>query len=178
MKNFYFKNDNRKFPKGFTLIELLLYISISSIILLVSVFFLQTLLESRIKNQTIAEVEQQGVQTMQLITQTIRNADSIVSPGQGVSANLLSVNTYTGALNPTVFDLSGGVIRIKEGAAAVVPLTNSRIAVSALSFFNLSRASTPGTIQIQFTLVYVNSTGRNEYNYSKTFTGSATLRQP
>jgi prepilin-type N-terminal cleavage/methylation domain-containing protein len=178
MKTLNLKNDNRKFSRGFTLIELLLYVSISSIILLVSIFFLQTLLESRIKNQTIAEVEQQGLQIMQLITQTIRNSDSINSPALGVSATSLSVNTITGGLNPTVFDLSGGVVRIKEGSAAVVPLTNSRITVSALSFFNLSRMGTPGSVRIQFTINYVNSVGRNEYSFTKTFISSATLRQP
>lgn len=172
------KNDNRKFSRGFTLIELLLYVSISSIILLVSIFFLQTLLESRIKNQTITEVEQQGLQVMQLITQTIRNADSVNSPGLGVSAPLLSVNTNTVDFNPTVFDLSHGVIRIKEGAASVVSLTNSRVTVSALSFSNFSRIRTPDSIRIQFTISYLNSVGRNEYNFTKTFTSSATLRQP
>ena len=59
---------------GFTLVELLLYVGISSAILLASSLFLATLLESRIKNQTIAEVEQQGLAVMQIITQDIRNA--------------------------------------------------------------------------------------------------------
>ena len=164
--------------QGFTLIELLLYIAISSVILLVISVFLSTLLESRVKNQTIAEVEQQGVQVMQIITQTLRNADTISSPATGVSAATLSVNTYTGASNPTIFDLSGGVILIKEGAGAVVSLTNARVTASALAFQNLSRASTPGTMRISFTLTQVNPSGRNEYNFTKTFVGSATLRQP
>lgn len=164
--------------KGFTLIELLLYVAISSAILLAISFFLQTLLESRIKNQAIAEVEQQGLQVVQLITQTVRNADIINSPVQGVSASSLSVNTYTASLNPTVFDLASAAIRIKEGTASVVPLTNSRVAASFLILQNLSRTSTPGTIRIQFTLTHMNPEGRNEYSFSKTFTGSATLRQP
>ena len=167
-----------KSQQGFTLIELLLYIAISSVILLVISVFLSTLLESRVKNQTIAEVEQQGAQVMQLITQTLRNADTINSPVSGASAGTLSVNTYTGANNPTIFDLSGGVIRIKEGAGAVVSLTNARVTASALTFQNLSRVSTPGTVRISFTLTYVNSSGRNEYNVTKKFTGSATLRKP
>jgi len=163
---------------GFTLIELLLYVAISSVILLATSFFLQTLLESRIKNQTIAEVEQQGLHVMQIINQTLRNADIIDSPALGTSAASLSINTYTPTNNPTVFDLAGGAVRIKEGTASVVPLTNSRITASGLTFQNLSRTSTPGTIRIQFTLTHVNPSGRNEYNFSKTFTGSATLRQP
>ena len=163
---------------GFTLIELLLYVGIASIILLVTSLFLSTLLQSRIKNQTIAEVEQQGLQVMQFITQTARNAEAITSPATGVSASSLTLDVITVANDPAIFDLSGGVIRITEGVGSAVPLTNSRVTVSALTFQNLSRATTPGTIRIQFTINHINPEGRNEYNFTKTFTGSATLRQP
>ena len=163
---------------GFTLIELLLYVGITSIILLVTSLFLSTLLQSRIKNQTIAEVEQQGAQVMQMITQTARNADTINSPATGASAVSLSLNTIVAGNNPTLFDLASGAMRIKEGAGAVVSLTNSRVTASLLTFQNLSRASTPGTIRIQFTLTHINPDGRNEYSFTKTFIGSATLRQP
>ena len=164
--------------RGFTLIELLLYIAVASVILLTISAFLSTLLESRVKNQTIAEVESHGTQVMQLITQTLRNGATINSPATGASAATLSVNTYTGANNPTIFDLSGGVIRIKEGASATVDITNARVTASALNFQNFSRASTPDTIRVTFTFTYVNSSGRNEYNFSKTFIESASLRQP
>lgn len=164
--------------KGFTLIELLLYVAISSSILLVISTFLPTLLESRVKNQTIAEVEQQGIQVMQIITQTIRNADKIDSPTVGASASSLSLNTYVSNLNPTIFDLAAGVIQVSEGVVSPIALTNTRVTASALTFQNLSRVSTPGTLRISFTLTHVNSSGRNEYNFSKTFSSSATLRQP
>lgn len=168
-------NINRK---GFTLIELLLYVALSSAILLVVSLFLATLLESRIKNQVIAEVEQQGIQAMQIITQAVRNADAINSPSIGTNATSLSINTIAAGNNPTVIDLSSGVIQIKEGVAAAIPLTNSKVTVSALSFFNLSRSSTPGTVRIQFTITVVNTSGKNEYSWSKTFIDTATLRQP
>lgn len=164
--------------QGFTLIELLLYISISAIILLVISVFLSSLLQSRIKNQTIAEVEQQGLQVMQLITQTARNTEAIISPAQGASASSLTLDVVTAASDPTVFDLSSGAIRITEGAGGAMALTNSRVTASGLIFQNLSRANTPGTVRIQFTLTHMNSEGRNEYSFTKTFIGSATLRQP
>lgn len=164
--------------KGFTLIELLLYVAITSVMLFVISLFLQTLLESKIKNQTIAEVEQQGLQVMQIITQTTRNAEVITLPTQGASASSLTLDVITVANDPTIFDLASDVIRIKEGTATVVPLTNSRVVASSLIFQNLSRASTPGTIRISFTLTHANPSGRNEYNFSKIFTESATLRQP
>lgn len=164
--------------QGFTLIELLLYVSISSVILLVTSLFLSSLLESRIKNQTIAEVEQQGLQVMQIITQTARNAEVITSPALGASASSLTLDVITVANDPTIFDLAGGAIRITEGGGSAISITNSRVTASALTFQNLSRASTPGTVRIQFTLTHVNPAGRNEYSFTKTFVGSATLRQP
>ena len=165
-------------PKGFTLIELLLYVAISAVILLATSMFLSVLLQSRVKNQTVAEVEQQGLQVMQQITQAVRNADTIIAPSPGIHGILLSVNTIAPGNNPTVFDLASGVVRIKEGGAAVVPLTNSRVTVSGLIFSNLTRSGTPGTIRVRFTITRVNATGRNEYSFSKTFIGAATLRQP
>ncbi len=168
------KNNNQ----GFTLVELLLYIAVTSIILLTISAFLTTLLESRVKNQTILEVESQGVQVMQLITQTLRNGANINTPLVGTNSSTLSVDTYNNTLNPTIFDISSGVIRVKEGASPVVALTNARVTASALNFENLSRADTSGTIRITFTLTYINSSGRNEYNFTKTFISSGTLRQP
>ncbi|PWB39142.1 MAG: hypothetical protein C3F02_00795 [Parcubacteria group bacterium] len=163
---------------GFTLLELLLYVSISALFLFFISIFLSFLLEARVKNQVIAEVEQQGLQAMQTITQTIRNSAIINSPTLGASTASLSLNTYVVVNNPTVFDLSGTALRIKEGSAVAIFLTNSRVQISGLSFQNLSRAGTPGVIAVTFTLTYVNTSGRQEYNYQKTFKTSATLRQP
>ncbi len=165
-----------QYSKGFTLVELLLYISIVSAMILSVSAFLPLLMASRVKNQTIAEVEQQGMQGMNLITQTIRNAQTITSPTIGTSASSATLDVVTASLDPTIFDLSGGAIRITEGAGLAIALTNSRVTASSLTFYNLSRADTPGTIRIQFTLTHVNPSGRNEYEYAKTFYGTASLR--
>lgn len=172
-------NDHMSHVKhGFTLIELLLYVAIASIMLLVVSAFLSLLLQSRIKNQTIAEVEQQGLQVMETISQTLRNAESINAPAQGISAPSLSVNGIIPVNNPTVFDLAIGVMRMTEGAGIPVALTNARVIASNVIFQNLTLAGTPGTVRIQFTLTHANPAGRNEYSFAKTFIGSATLRQP
>lgn len=169
------KNSSRS---GFTLIELLLYVGIASSILLISTLFLQTLLESRVKNQTIAEVEQQGLQVMQIITQTIRNAENITSPAIGASAASLVLDVAPAGDDPTVFDVSAGTIRITEGVGLPISLTNSRVMVSSLVFQNLSRANTPGVLRVSFTLNHVNLGGRREYEFSKTFYAGGSLRQP
>lgn len=162
--------------RGFTLVELLLYLGLSAIMILVIAIFFGTVLEARVQNQVIAEVEQQGAAALQRITQTIRNADNITLPAIGGSASSLTLDMVPVAVDPTVFDLSGGVIRITEGAGSTVALTNARITASALTFQNLSRASTPGTIRIQFILTHVNPSSRQEYTYARTFYGSASLR--
>jgi prepilin-type N-terminal cleavage/methylation domain-containing protein len=161
---------------GFTLIELLLYVSIAGIILLSLSVFLASTMYSRVKNQTIAEVEQQGIQVMELISQTIRNTEAINSPTTGTSASLTSLDVVTAANDPTVFDLLSGAIRITEGAGSAVSLTNSRVTASGLTFYNLSRSGTPGIIRVQFTLTHQNPEGRSEYDFNKTFYTSAALR--
>lgn len=164
--------------QGFTLIELLLYTAVASTMLLAISVFLSAFLESRVKNQTIAEVDQQGLQVMQIIAQTARNAEAIASPAQGASALSLALDVISTANDPTIFDLASGAIRVKEGSASAISLTNSRVVASGLAFQNLSRAGTPGTVRVQFTLSHVNPEGRNEYSFEKAFIGSATLRQP
>lgn len=141
--------------EGFTLIELLLYISIVGVILAsVSVFFF-IILQSEVKNQAIVEVEQQGAQMMQRITHKIRNAGSINSPLPGQSSASISLDTGSFNISDFVFP---------------------EVSASNLIFKNLSKSDTPGIIQVQFTLSYNNPENKQEYDYSKTFYGSASLR--
>jgi Tfp pilus assembly protein PilW len=163
--------------RGFTLIELLLYVGLSSIILFVISMFLAMLLQARIKNQAIAEVDQQGLRALRVITEAVRNADAITSPAQGASAAALVLEMPAPPADPTRFDLNASSsLRVAEGASAPVPLTNGRVTLSGLTFQNLSRPDTPGAVRIQFTMSYVNVSGKNEYRVEKTFTGTATLR--
>ena len=167
--------NKQQLQSGFTLLELLLYTSLMGIIILAVSLVFQITLASRVKNQTIAEVEQQGLQAVQTVSQTIRNANSISSPAQNVSDTQLTLTMASGS-TPIVFNLASGVIQMKEGAATAVSLTNTKVAVTGLSFVNMSRASTPGSVKFQFVVTYINNSGRNEYDFSKTFYGTASLR--
>ena len=170
------KNKN----KGFTLIELLLYISISGIILFSISTFLYIILQSQVKNQVIANVEQEGEQVMEIITQSIRNAEGINSPTPGTNSICLNLDVIYFAYDPTIFYIDTSSIVVDEGGGPVggeILITSSKIVASNLDFQNLSRSDTPGTVRIQFTLTHVNTENRNEYDYSKTFYGSASLRK-
>lgn len=162
--------------KGFTLVEILLYVAVAgSIVFSITILFLTTL-DSKTHNRTIAEVEQEGIQVMQNITQTIRNASFISSPSQGTSAAAVSLSVPDSSKNPTIFDVSGNTIRVKRGAATAVNLTSSNVIVSGINFSNLTQTGTNGTIRIQFTLTHINPGNKQPYDYSKTFYGSASIR--
>ena len=169
------KHKYRKL-RAFTLLEILLYISITSVILLSCSIFFGLLIQSKLKNQSITETEQAGTQIMQLISQTIRNADSINSPLPGSTSSSLSLNVTDKANNPTIFKLDGTVITRMEGNTMSIPLSSSKLMVTELDFQNLSRENTSGTIRIKFTLDRISPVSRNELKYSQTFIGSATLR--
>lgn len=165
-------------PNAFTLIELLLYMGISTSLLLAVSFFLSLTLQSRIKQQTIAEVEQQGAQTLQYMLQALRNAESVQTPALGTQASSLLLDMADPGKDPTIFSNDEGAIRITEGGGASLSLTSSRLVASELMFSNLSRSGTPGTIRIRFLLTHRNPEMRNEFDFSKEFVGSASLRYP
>jgi len=168
---------NKKNNHGFTLVELLLYIGIASVLLVVISLFLSTILEARLKQQSMMEIESQGTQIMEQITQAIRNAEGINSPNPGGSSSTLSLAMSNGN-NPTLFALSSETLNITEGATSPIPLSNDRITVSDFNVTNTSRADTPGILKIEFSLTHKNPSGRNEYTYSKTFETSSSLRHP
>ncbi len=161
---------------GFTLIEILLYIAISATLISIISFFVITSIQARVKNQVIAEINSEGIFVSQLISQIIRNAQNINSPVIASSASSLSLDVNNASLSPTIFDVASSRIRVKEGAMQEINLTSSKIIVSNLTFQNLSRSNTPGLIKFAFTLTYINSSGRNEYDFSKTFYVTASLR--
>lgn len=331
------KHSPRGSEHGFTLIELLLYVSIVGVLLISISMFFATVSDARIKNQSISEVNQQGVAALEQITQAIRNADAVTLPTAGASGATLSLNVPTAGRSPTIFDLSGAstimgynvdggstdtsnsnfinatkftagatgtvstlyamvgatigaspnnkaqmaiysgtsagpttllasssevaltanswvafpvpsvnitsgqvywigyntngttttqngmryhtvgsnqsvyvgrtygtwpstwpggtnsnfefsvyapivtaggstaALQVKEGTGSTVPLTNNQVMVSGLTFKNLTRSGTPGIVQVSFTISRLNTSGKDEYNYQKTFTGTAAV---
>jgi prepilin-type N-terminal cleavage/methylation domain-containing protein len=171
------KNKRKNKNRGFSLLEVIISLGIAVVLLSLIITLYSALQSAQLKQQAIAEVEGQGLSDLTLIAQTVRNAQSVTVPATSTSAVSLSLTTYLASTTPTVFDMSAGVLRIKEGLAALVPLTNSQVVVSSLTFQNLSRALTSGTVKFQFTLTYASTTKQFDTIYAKTFYGSATIRR-
>jgi type II secretory pathway pseudopilin PulG len=162
---------------GFTLIELLLYVAISAMLLGGLVTLLLLLMNARIKNQTVGEVEGQSTFAMEEIGQSIRNSASITAPAPAASASTLTLGESDSSKDPTTFALTAGAITDTEGKGSAVPLTSPAIAITGLTFTNVSlAASTSQSIRVSFTATYINKTGRSEYDYSKTFYDTFSLR--
>lgn len=166
----------KKQRKAFTLVEALVYITLMSITLVSIVTLMYWILDSRSKTQVIAEVESQSVLAIDEISQRIRNATGVNSPTPGNSSSTLSLAVLDGAKNPTIIDLSSGVIRIKEGANAEVAVTTTRVNISGLTFFNVTRVGTPGSIKANFTANYINPGNTNIFNYTKNYYFAADSR--
>lgn len=168
---------NTKFSQsGFTLIELIVSLGLATILLgaIFGLYLASSQMRARI-NAT-AEVEQQGLQAMEIITQTIRNSSAISNPSTGASGASLTLSVPTVAKSPTIFSLSNGQLQIKEGTSAVTPITSNRVSVSNLTFQNLTAAGSGGLVRVTFTLGSNYQTGKMANVYSKTFVTSAALR--
>jgi type II secretory pathway pseudopilin PulG len=161
---------------GFTLVEVLLYVSLMGILLgAISLLFV-LMLQARADHEAVAEVEGQGAHAMQAILQVTRDAQGILGPATSSPSSTLTLAVTTSTLSPTVFELSTGTIRMREGSFAPTMLTTNRVAISNLTFQNLTRPNTSGTVRIEFIVDYESSSTIGRSAYQKTFIGSATLR--
>jgi len=177
-----FFQKNKAYPakpqrsQGFTLVETLIYTAIFVMLVSALAVFASNLNSSRLRAQIILEVNDQGTSIVRTVGQAIRNAQSINSPTIGNSASSISVATVNPATNPTVFSQIGETIYMTEGAGNPIPLSNSKVRLTNLTFTNLSRSSTPGVIKFSFTMQNTAGTSRAEEQYQINFYGSATIR--
>ncbi|MBI4458200.1 type II secretion system protein [Candidatus Uhrbacteria bacterium] len=168
---------NPSMNKGHTLIELLLYVAIFAVVSLVAGAIVLNMLFGKAKLTAVEEVGQNGRMALETVIQRVRDAQAVNAPAPAASASTLSLQMADAARNPTVFDLSGGAVRITEGAGAPVALTASEVSVTSLLFSNASYAGTPGTVRIMMTVGHANPQNRQEYSFEKTFYSSATIRK-
>lgn len=151
--------------KGISLVETLVYVAIFSIFVASLLQFSNTLYVARLQGQDIFEVNGQGAQAVGVMTQAIRNANTLSSPEIGTSSSLLSINTTF----PILFSEIDGVLYVNENGGPLIALTNNKVSVSNLTFSNFSNPGAPDSIQIRFTV--------SGNNYTNNFYGTATLRK-
>ncbi len=162
--------------KGLTMIEIIFYLAISAMVFLASFSALNIINQSKVRYQVISEVEYQGGFLMESILRSIRHSEKVISPVVGGQSSALSLDMLEVLDDPTLYGLTGTSLTVKEGSASTVILTNPRVIISNLVFNNYSALPEHDSIRVSFTITYYNESGKQEYDYSKTFYGTASTR--
>jgi prepilin-type N-terminal cleavage/methylation domain-containing protein len=158
---------------GFTLIEVLLFVVIFGLVAAIMVPLLFTSTETRMRQQTIALVEESGVQILQAMVRRIHNAERILSPAAGATGAVLALQVRSGASDPMVFGVQTGAILMVEGAQEQT-LTSEQVAVTDFVVRNTSQTSDAPSVAVTFT---VSRTIRLQapHTYTRTFDAFVTL---
>jgi prepilin-type N-terminal cleavage/methylation domain-containing protein len=161
--------------KGFTLIEVVIAIGAVSLLAAAAVSFTSTVSSVRAKSQAVREVGEQGRLALLFLEKAIEKAEVVILPAAGTSGQTLSLDVLEATDDPTIFNVSSGVLYITAGANPPIALTNSRVSVVSLDFTNLAPSGAPGSVKIELSLMYAAPDG-SQFAYSETFYTTATLR--
>lgn len=158
---------------GFTFIELILYIALVTIVLSAVVPFAWNSVETGVKSAVQQEVNANARYISERLLYEIRNASGINS----VSATSLSLSTSSAGTNPTIIDLSGGNIRIKQGSGSPININTANSVITNLAFVNLSSGDLKSK-NVQFTITIAASfaVARQEYQDSVVIESAAEVR--
>lgn len=144
---------------GFSLLELLIYISILSIIIVVISNSFISLSRSQGQVQARSEVDRDISFATELLKQDIKNASAVSVPTLGTPTATLTL--VRGGVT-IIYDVSGGALRRKEGAAVAVNITNPNIVVSAPTFTRIENTNTV------FTTTHVSIKVNMTFSYNST----------
>ena len=169
----------KKRQAAFTLIELILYMALLSIFIGGAVLFAWDIIYGRVKTSAHQEVSENIRLASQRLIHEIRNAEDINS----FSAAAISLAMADTNRNPTVFDISGGRLRIGYGSSGNCPstspcnLTSNKVTVSTLSFEDLSTVDDLSkNIRFTITLERNNPNNRKEWEKSETLTTTVEIK--
>lgn len=140
--------------KGFSLLEVIIYIAITIMIVTVLAETVIVMLRVRERNLVEREVQQNLRFAVSRLERAITQATAVTG---SYPADTL---TLTIGGDTTTFQIAGGILQIKEGAAgSFVDLTTSKVTVSAISGNVFTKISAIGSsnpsVQIKIKVDYV-----------------------
>ena len=162
--------------RGVSLVELILYVALASIVLLAMGTFTIDVLLGR---QKVAVIDKQKQTTRVAWARMNREIERATGINTGASTfgshpGVLSLVMPDAANNPTVFDVSGGRLRMTQGANPAIFLTPTNITVSNLVFTNLSNGTTY-VVRVQFDATANLASGNANYTASSSYQSSIFL---
>lgn len=166
---------------GFTLIELILYIGIVSVVMMAFIPFVLDMVQGGAKNSVIQEVSGNARLVGERLKLEIRNSSGINVGTSNFDTNLVSGGQISlvkvAPNNPTIIDVSGGRVRIKQGAGTAVELNSTDTEVTSLVFSNYSSGDNKTkNISFSFTIGNRYSGAKQTYKYEMSMRGAAEVR--
>lgn len=165
--------------KGFTLIEFILYFGLIGLVMASVVGFSLDYARSYNKAVIISRVEQETRFGLQRILRSVRQASKLNVGASTLNSDngALSIDTDATSTTPTVFDLSSGALRIKEGAAAAVPLTTGDVVVQKLRFSKDNLGGNNVAVTVEMTVGYASPSVDKLLSYVVSSSGTAVIRK-
>lgn len=164
--------------KGISLIEILVYIGVFSLIVVVIVSFVFWLIRSNLKAKVMRETLNNSKRVMELITQEIKEADSIYIPTTTSSQLSLKTKKYLPIgeeISFIDFYLCATRICLKKESQDPIFLTSENIEITNLVFTQIVSGQALN-IRIELSANYKNPADRPEYRALVDLTSSASLR--
>jgi hypothetical protein len=165
--------------KAVTIIEMIVYVAILSLIATAFITMSINMLSLKSKTLSQQELSSNLRYISQKINYEIRNARTI----SATTANSITLTLDDSSRDPTVFDLSGGNIRMGFGSGGSCPTTSpcvlnsSKVNISAFSVTNMSSGDTlTQNVKYSITGNFINNTGRADFAANGSVSSSAEIR--
>ncbi len=150
MKRLYsFRLSRPSARPGVTLIELLLFLCIFAVISIAILPLLFLAIDTRIRQQAMASVEQNGMQLMQNVSYVVHGSERILDPLPNATGSVLALQVGSGALSPTMVGVSSGAIILIRSTTREV-ITSSDLTVSKFVVRNTSTSADRQSVRISF----------------------------
>jgi Tfp pilus assembly protein PilW len=175
----YLVKQLEKNQTGVTLLELLIYVALVSILAVVFVNFTLDIVGTSQKARVKQEAQQNARIALERISRTIREANglNVGSSTFGSHPGVLSLSMDNAAVNPTVFDISGGVLRITEGVGAPQALTSDDFNVTNLVFTNRSISGRTTNIKTEITVTHPNPQNSEIFDAEVSLRSTSVIRE-
>lgn len=160
--------------KGFTLVEIIIYLGIISVLVSSFVMFSVFISFSRNKVYVVEELQANIRFALDLISQKVRAADSVVLPNKAGTGDTLILDMPQTQPNLT-FSLQDGVLGITEEGGSFLAITSQRVLVSSILFSNLSEPGRKDNIRVEATFEYKGNESV-EFSFQQTAQTSITNR--
>ena len=165
--------------RGTALLESIIYIGVLAFVLLAAAGFAQTIAAGQVKTIAYEEAVRNAQFALARVALEIREAHDVNVGAStfGSSPGVLSLATSSGATNPTVFDVSGGQLRVKLGAGAAEPLTSTKVTVQEFQVDNLSVSGKTKVIRAHLRVIHQNASSPIDFKADVSMDTTARLNR-